>query len=97
MYLYPVEIFLLLLILICALGVAHTYLIYPYKTIQTDKFYRQEGWEGTYAGAKLEVSSQAGGTLPKVSVLMAVHNEEQVIRQKMESLINQSYSGEYQI
>ncbi|MEL6141359.1 MAG: glycosyltransferase [Bacteroidota bacterium] len=91
------DIFLILLALICFFAVVHTYLLYPYTTIAKGTRSSQQGAKETYAGAQLTISSQAGEPWPRVSVLMAVHNEEAVIHQKMDSLIAQEYAGNYRI
>nr|WP_253932296.1 glycosyltransferase [Lewinella sp. W8] len=74
---------LIILLAVCLLLVAYTYLIYP-------------GWvmRGMERGPFFPVMRREGeGPLPRVAVLMAVHNEELVLRNKMDSLLAQDYLG----
>lgn len=65
-----------------ALLILHTYVVYPLLLIILDRF-----------NAKIQQFS-ADGYLPKVSVLMAVHNEEKVIEAKIKALFNSDYPAE---
>ena len=77
------QIFLLVLLISCALGVLHTYVIYPLWVV---------------TGARTRVPAEvkgpvAEGDWPPVAVLMAAHNEEQVLEEKLRSLAAQDYPG----
>ena len=74
------EIFLLLTLLISGLCLAHTYWIYP----------RLVRW---LAGKKSFPIPAFPKDPPFVSVLMAVYNEEQVIAQKLDTLLRLHYPG----
>jgi cellulose synthase/poly-beta-1,6-N-acetylglucosamine synthase-like glycosyltransferase len=64
---------------ISALLIVHTYIGYPLLLLILDKISKKT--------KKIPVESY----LPEVSVLMAVHNEEVVIRKKIESLFHSDY------
>jgi cellulose synthase/poly-beta-1,6-N-acetylglucosamine synthase-like glycosyltransferase len=64
---------------ISALLIMHTYVVYPLLLIALDKIFR-----------KKNINSTSDYT-PTVSVLMSVHNEEKVIRKKVESLFSSDY------
>jgi cellulose synthase/poly-beta-1,6-N-acetylglucosamine synthase-like glycosyltransferase len=66
---------------ISALLIMHTYIVYPLLLLILDKIVREPGnfVDETYT--------------PDISVLMAVHNEEMVIRKKIESLFSTVYPG----
>jgi cellulose synthase/poly-beta-1,6-N-acetylglucosamine synthase-like glycosyltransferase len=59
--------------------ILHTYLGYPLLVLCIDHFVRKR------------VRLSDSGYTPNISVLMAVHNEEAVIRKKMESLFSSEY------
>ena len=62
---------------ISALLIMHTYVVYPVLLIALDKVFRKKN------------INRIDDYTPSVSVLMAVHNEENVIRKKIESLFLQ--------
>jgi cellulose synthase/poly-beta-1,6-N-acetylglucosamine synthase-like glycosyltransferase len=64
---------------ISAFLIFHTYLGYPLLMLLLDNFVRKP------------VKAPEIGYTPSVSVLMAVHNEETVIREKIESLFSSDY------
>jgi cellulose synthase/poly-beta-1,6-N-acetylglucosamine synthase-like glycosyltransferase len=76
--------------------VLHTYVIYPWWVVNTGP---------TQAKGKLEARAQVPKTdkeqgdppWPSVAVLMAAHNEETVLEQKLQSLFAQDYPGELNI
>jgi cellulose synthase/poly-beta-1,6-N-acetylglucosamine synthase-like glycosyltransferase len=65
-----------------ALLILHTYVGYPLLLIILDKFNGKRN-------IRKEITS-----FPKVSVLMAVHNEEIVVRKKLEALFSSDYPSE---
>jgi cellulose synthase/poly-beta-1,6-N-acetylglucosamine synthase-like glycosyltransferase len=67
---------------ISALLIMHTYAFYPILLIVLDKLSRKKN------------IATANDYTPFVSVLMAVHNEENVIRKKIESLFSSDYPGD---
>jgi len=101
--------FLYILAICCALGILHTYVLYPFFTLRAvrrmpmDRQYYQPSaaaFSFTHAGASNETKPGELGrvpTWPRVSVLMAVHNEEKVLSRKWDSLLAQDYPGEYHI
>ncbi len=66
---------------ISALLIMHTYIVYPLLLILLDRIVKKP--------AKIFYESYT----PQVSVLMAVYNEEAVIRKKIESLFDSEYPG----
>jgi cellulose synthase/poly-beta-1,6-N-acetylglucosamine synthase-like glycosyltransferase len=64
---------------ISALLIMHTYVFYPLLLMALDKLIRRQN------------ITRTDDYTPSVSVLMAVHNEENVIRKKIESLISSDY------
>jgi cellulose synthase/poly-beta-1,6-N-acetylglucosamine synthase-like glycosyltransferase len=64
---------------ISALLIMHTYAFYPLLLLVLDKVIRRQN------------ITRTNDYTPFVSVLMAVHNEENVIRKKIESLISSDY------
>lgn len=66
---------------ISAFLIMHTYIVYPLLLLILDKLFKKPGKNinTTYT--------------PEVSVLMAVYNEEAVIREKIESLFSSEYPG----
>jgi cellulose synthase/poly-beta-1,6-N-acetylglucosamine synthase-like glycosyltransferase len=64
---------------ISALLIMHTYVVYPVLLLVLDKMFK-----------KININRTENYT-PGVSVLMAVHNEENVIRKKIESLLHSDY------
>ncbi|TXF91702.1 glycosyltransferase [Neolewinella aurantiaca] len=79
---------MLIILLLCVLGVLHTYVIYPLWVVS--------GSSGTAPGAGPQVQKTDNGhsSWPAVAVLMAAHNEETVLPQKLASLAAQDYPGE---
>ena len=78
----------LLLLLICVTAVLHTYVIYPWLML---------GWAGSRDAKELGegVESPPKPTVfPPVAVLMAAHNEEAVLEEKLATLAAQDYAGE---
>ena len=78
-------------LLLCAIGVLHTYVLYPWWVVRG----AQEVARTQVQGAVKK--SVAEGQWPPVSVLMAAHNEESVLEQKLRSLANQDYPGQLNI
>ncbi|MEM9525792.1 MAG: glycosyltransferase [Bacteroidota bacterium] len=84
------NLFLLTVLVLCLLGVFHTYLFYPWWVVRRAR---------SRVPAKLvnrELSQLQKGNLPpwpQVYVLMAVHNEESVLLAKLNSLSTQDYPG----
>lgn len=66
---------------------------YLHSTLITNS----SGWFGINSNKTISSSIEQVANWPKVSVLMAVHNEEAVLESKLKSLLAQDYSGEYQI
>jgi cellulose synthase/poly-beta-1,6-N-acetylglucosamine synthase-like glycosyltransferase len=66
---------------IAALLIMHTYVVYPLLLFTLDKVFRKK-------------NNKNDDFTPSVSVLMAVHNEENVIRKKLESLFSSDYPGD---
>ena len=60
--------------------IAHSYLLYPIFTQLVGRFFKNN--------SELYLPTDE---LPKVTVLMAAHNEEQVIEEKINSLLNSNY------
>ena len=84
-------IFLTVLLLVCVLGVLHTYLLYPWWVT------RGKGSHAHFQ-ARSQVpspddNSRPGSRWPPVAVLMAVHNEATVLEQKLRTLVEQEYPG----
>ncbi|OAV45607.1 glycosyltransferase [Lewinella sp. 4G2] len=75
---------LTIILILCVLGVLHTYVIYPFLTIRRALPQVERDWNEPIPTADW----------PPVYVLMAVHNEEAVLREKMESLLTQDYRGQ---
>lgn len=73
---------LLSVLFVCVLGVLHTYVFYPLYLMRARP--RVQGKRG---------KNKIKETWPEVNVLMAAHNEEAVLRQKLESLFAQDYPG----
>jgi cellulose synthase/poly-beta-1,6-N-acetylglucosamine synthase-like glycosyltransferase len=67
---------------ISALLIMHTYIVYPLLLVVLDKIFKKSG----------NISNES--FTPEVSVLMAVYNEEMVIRKKIESLFSSEYPAE---
>lgn len=106
------KLFLLFLVVLSCWGILHTYLIYPWLTIRKAKRVQdrktsfQPYLSLDFIEANFPASSQTNPPpttpdeeekWPRVSVLMAVHNEAAVIREKMDSLLAQNYPGPYHI
>ena len=73
---------LLFVLFICALGILHTYLLYPWLTIRA-------------AGRRCKVIAEVSPTsLPSVHLFMAVHNEAAILERKLATLERQDYAGE---
>jgi cellulose synthase/poly-beta-1,6-N-acetylglucosamine synthase-like glycosyltransferase len=62
--------------------ILHTYVVYPLLLIFIDKF------------RKKKTAPTDESFLPEVSVLMAVHNEEPVIKEKLDALFRSDYPSE---
>jgi cellulose synthase/poly-beta-1,6-N-acetylglucosamine synthase-like glycosyltransferase len=69
------------ILLVCCLALAHTYLLYPVGMVLAARGKRPHG--PVYAPDDPE--------LPALSVLMAVHNEEKVLADKLSTLFEQQY------
>jgi cellulose synthase/poly-beta-1,6-N-acetylglucosamine synthase-like glycosyltransferase len=66
---------------ISALLIMQTYIFYPLLLLLLDKIF------------KIPINSPAQSYTPEISVLMAVYNEEAIIRKKIESLFSSEYPG----
>lgn len=75
----------LLILLACLLAVAHTYLIYPWYVL------RKAGRARPQVQRQGQINK---ADWPVVSVLMAAHNEQAVLEQKLRTLAGQNYPGE---
>ena len=75
---------LLILLFCCVLGVLHTYLLYPQLTI---------GAAAARGCNEVRQAPPPTAGWPDVYVLMAVHNEAQVLPAKLRSLAAQDYAG----
>lgn len=86
---------LLLLTLLCVFGVLHTYVYYPTWVVKKAADHlgqsSTEGKQENQAAVKQEPA--AASALPQVFVLMAAHNEEAVLAEKLATLARQDYSG----
>jgi len=86
-YLCDVTILLSIILLLCMLGVLHTYVLYPWWVVS-----------GARTPVQRKDSEQAAkGPWPPVAVLMAAHNEESVLNEKLQSLAAQDYPGQLNI
>ncbi len=74
---------------LCALAVLHTYVLYPWWVMRKAK-----QWARTQEQTK---DPESRASWPAVYVLMAAHNEEAVLPQKLASLAAQNYPGDLQI
>lgn len=81
-----IEVLLMLLIGLCVLGVLYTYVLYPAWIVAGHPPHRED------KHSPREVVAE----YPRVAVLMAVHNEALVLRDKMNTLLLQEYPGELQ-
>ncbi len=86
-YLCDVTIVLLTVLFVCLISVLHTYLFYPTWVVWRA---RQGKWAQTQVQGKVKEAMH----WPPVHVLMAVHNEEAVLADKLASLAAQDYAGE---
>ncbi len=91
---------LFLLVFFSLYGVVHTYLVYPWLLEywlqqRLQFFYSSQQQELAYQ--QLQLAAAQPQKLPRVRVLMAVHNEEAVLQAKLSSLLAQDYPGDYQI
>ncbi len=92
------------ILLLSLAGMLHTYLLYPWlvrlwvgrrqqkKAVRL--FYDPSQQPALYQQLLLQPTKEQ---LPTVAVLMAVHNEEKVLAEKLASLLLQDYPGPYQI
>ena len=83
-------ILLAIVLLLCILGVFHSYLFYPRWV--ADRARSQVPRSGEGAPHSWEPGPDA--EWPSVTVLMAAHNEEAVLEQKLQTLAAQDYPGE---
>ena len=86
-------VFLTILLLLSALGVLHTYVFYPWWLLRKAKGARTRAIPELAERVRREVVKR-GESWPAVSVLMAAHNEEAVLAEKLASLAAQDYPGE---
>lgn len=96
-------ILLFLILTLCVLGVLHTYVLYPWWVMAgaPNRFVQPPFPEGE-SEARPQVQGKDEGedgtkAWPPVAVLMAVHNEEPVLEQKLQSLAKQDYPGQLNI
>lgn len=71
--------FFLILFLICVLAILHTYLFYPLGLMLFSK------------KSKALTVYHCHDVMPQVTILMAVYNEENVLNEKIQSVINTGY------
>jgi cellulose synthase/poly-beta-1,6-N-acetylglucosamine synthase-like glycosyltransferase len=64
-----------------ALLIMHTYIVYPLLLLILDRIFKKQG------------NFMKESYTPEISVLMAVYNEEAVIKKKIESLFSSEYPG----
>jgi cellulose synthase/poly-beta-1,6-N-acetylglucosamine synthase-like glycosyltransferase len=83
-YLWPVVWLLALVLLVCVLGVGHTYLFYPLQL--------RRGL-GRGRRCKPNQEEKTNAPWPDVHLLMAVHNEATVLLEKLASIDRQIYPG----
>lgn len=81
-YLCPVIFFLTTILALCFLSVLHTYVLYPWLLLR----------KIPDAGNTRPPTDEAA-IWPAVAVLMAAHNEEAVLEEKLETLAQQDYPG----
>lgn len=81
-YLYPVPTLLWIVVVVCLAGVLHTYLVYPRWVV------------ARYGGPAAAPGAEPATGWPPVAVLMAVHNEERVLGDKLATLLAADYPGE---
>lgn len=91
-YLCPVIILLSIILTLCALGVLHTYVLYPRWVVAGRRPWLLSG--AKVQAQKKEEEQGPDLTWPAVAVLMAVHNEEAILEQKLKSLATQDYPSE---
>ncbi|WP_222936056.1 glycosyltransferase [Neolewinella lacunae] len=89
-YLCGVIILLLAVLVLCGLGVLHTYLFYPWQMRIWAR--TQVLPPGPPKGGE-RMRSDEGMGWPPVYVLMAAHNEEAVLGEKLATLVAQDYPG----
>ena len=73
-----------LILCTCVLAVLHTYVIYPWLVMRKGAGTRVQG---------TDQESREKWPWPPVAVLMAVHNEERVLAEKLLTLSTQDYAG----
>lgn len=88
---------LFLLVFFSLYGIVHTYLVYPWLVAYWAGQRQQLFYDPRQQAIAYKVLMTQTEGLPAVRVLMAVHNEEVVIREKVASLLAQNYPGDYQI
>lgn len=87
---------LLTLVILCAFGVLHTYVIYPWWVVAGARPQdAKKGFTHTAPPAPENglLNAYAADQLPAVYVLMAAHNEETVLQEKLDTLAAQDYPG----
>ena len=92
-------VFLFILLFLCILGVLHTYVIYPWWVVSGARpLSSAKALRGAYTQVQGEGNGEVSeGSYPPVFVLMAAHNEEAVLDQKLQSLAAQDYPGPLRI
>lgn len=82
----PVTLLLLIILFICSLCVAHSYVFYPLWVLAGDA-------DEARPQVHSEVIEDSSAPYPPVVVLMAAHNEEAVLEEKLAGLAAQVYPG----
>ncbi|HUW92028.1 MAG TPA: glycosyltransferase, partial [Bacteroidales bacterium] len=80
---------IILWISVCLL--AYTYLVYPAVALITASNVRHKSRKSSSSTSSSTSSLTSTSSLPPVSILMPVHNEEMVIRQKIQCLLTSDY------
>ena len=83
---------LAILLFLCVLGVFHTYLFYPRWVVNRATSFG--GGDPNVSQVQSEWAPTPDVRWPPVTVLMAAHNEEAVLEQKLQTLAAQDYPGE---
>ena len=82
----PVNVLLLIILFLCLFCVAHSYVFYPIWVLASNK-------EEARSQVQREVKESKATLYPPVFVLMAAHNEEDVLEEKLAGLAAQDYPG----
>lgn len=102
------ELLLWLIVVLSGFGILHNYLIYPMWVLRKSRRVSNDNAYFSSLTNEVAISSNQHDACyfdsndnntvwPAVSVLMAVHNEEKVLEEKLRCLLNQDYPGQYNI